>query len=161
MKNVTMIAAVGKNLELGKDNDLIWHFKEDMRFFREHTIRKPIIMGRKTLESLPGLLPERQHIVLTHSQVEYPSEILVMHSIEELLPYIEQHEEEFMVIGGASIYKEMLPYSDTMLLTEVDAESKADVFFPPFNHEEWNSHVLSEQEEAGISYKHLVYTRKK
>ena len=65
MKNITIIAAVGKNLELGKDNDLIWHFKGDMRFFREHTLHKPIIMGRKTLESLPGLLPERQHIVLS------------------------------------------------------------------------------------------------
>lgn len=161
MKNVTMIAAVGKNLELGKDNDLIWHFKEDMRFFREHTLHKPIIMGRKTLESLPGLLLERQHIVLSRSFEEFPDSVLVMHSIEELLPYIEQHDEEFMVIGGASIYREMLPYSDTMLLTEVDAESDADVYFPSFHKENWESTILSEQEEAGISYKHLVYTRKK
>lgn len=161
MKNVTMIAAVGKNLELGKDNDLIWHFKEDMRFFREHTIHRPIIMGRRTLESLPGLLPERQHIVLSRHLEDVPDSVLVMHSLEELLPYIEQHDEEFMVIGGASIYREMLPYSDTMLLTEVDAESDADVYFPFFQKEEWESTVLGEQEEAGISYKHLVYTRKK
>ena len=65
MKNITMIAAVGKNLELGKDNDLIWHFKEDMKFFKENTINKPIVMGMKTLESLPHLLPKRTHIVLT------------------------------------------------------------------------------------------------
>ena len=65
MKNITMIAAVGKNLELGKDNDLIWHFKEDMKFFKENTINKPIVMGMKTLESLPQLLPKRSHIVLT------------------------------------------------------------------------------------------------
>lgn len=161
MKNVTMIAAVGKHLELGKDNDLIWHFREDMRFFRDHTLHKPIIMGRKTLESLPGLLPERQHIVLSRYLEGAPDSVLVMHSLEELLSYIEQHQEEFMVIGGASIYREMLPYSDTMLLTEVDAESDADVYFPSFQKEEWDSTVLSEQEELGISYKHLVYTRKK
>lgn len=161
MENITIIAAVGKNLELGKDNDLIWHFKEDMQFFREHTLHKPIIMGRKTLESLPGLLPERQHIVLTSSQLDYPDSVLVMHSMEELLSYIQQQKEEFMVIGGASIYEQMLPYSDTMLLTEVNAESDADVYFPTFSKGEWSSVVLSEQEEKGISYKHLVYTRKK
>lgn len=162
MKNITIIAAVGKNLELGKDNDLIWHFKGDMRFFREHTLHKPIIMGRKTLESLPGLLPERQHIVLTSSQLDYPNSVLVMHSMEELLSYIEQQREEFMVIGGATIYKQMLPYSDTMLLTEVNAEcADADAYFPSFSKGEWNSSVLGVQEEKGISYKHLVYTRKK
>ena len=161
MKNVTMIAAVGKNLELGKDNDLIWRFKEDISFFRKHTIHKPIILGRKTLDSLPGLLPERQHIVLTRSLEQFPDSVLVMHSIEELLPYIEQHEEEFMVIGGASVYRQMLPYADTMLLTEVDAESDADVYFPAFKEKDWNSTILSKQEEKGISYKHLVYTRKK
>ena len=161
MKNVTMIAAVGKNLELGKDNDLIWRFKEDMSFFRKHTIHKPIILGRKTLDSLPGLLPERQHIVLTRSLEQFPDSVLVMHSIEELLPYIEQHEEEFMVIGGASVYRQMLPYADTMLLTEVDAESDADVYFPSFKEKDWDSTILSKQEEKEISYKHLVYTRKK
>lgn len=161
MKNITLIAAIGKNLELGKDNHLIWRFREDMQFFRKHTIHKPIIMGRKTLESLPGLLPERQHIVLTKRLLEFPDEVLVMHSISDLLSHIEQCEEEFMVIGGASIYQELLPYSDTMLLTKIDAESDADVYFPSFNKEDWDSVVLSEQEERGISYKHFVYTRKK
>lgn len=161
MKNITMIAAVGRNLELGKGNDLIWHFKEDMYFFREHTIHKPIILGRKTLDSLSRLLPERQHIVLTRSLERFPDSVLVMHSIEELLSYIRQYKEEFMVIGGASIYRQMLPYSDTMLLTEVDAESDADVYFPSFKEKDWDSTILSKQEEKGISYKHLVYTRKK
>ena len=93
--------------------------------------------------------------------LEFPDEVLVMHSISDLLSHIEQCEEEFMVIGGASIYQELLPYSDTMLLTKIDAESDADVYFPSFNKEDWDSVVLSEQEERGISYKHFVYTRKK
>lgn len=161
MKNVTMIALIGRNLELGKNNDLIWRFREDMRFFYENTIHKSIIMGRNTLESLPGLLPERKHIVLTSGQVEYSDQVVVMHSLEELLSYIEKQEDEVMVIGGASVYKQMLPYSDTMLLTEVDSNSDADVYFPSFNYDDWNSKVLSEHEEKGIFYKHLVYTRKK
>lgn len=161
MKNVTLIAAVGKNLELGKDNDLIWRFKEDMRFFKENTIHKPIVMGRKTLESLPGLLPEREHIVLTRRSIDVPEEVVVVHSVLELVQYMESNPEEFMIIGGATVYEQMLPFSDKMLLTEVDACSDADVYFPVFSHDEWDSQVLSEQEEKGISYKHLVYTRKK
>ena len=159
MKNITMIAAVGKNLELGKDNDLIWHFKGDMKFFRDHTLQKPIIMGRNTLESLPKLLPERKHIVLTKKNIEIPG-VFIVHSPDDLLNYIRQYGKEVMVIGGASIYPQMLPYADKMLLTEVNAESKADVYFPEFYPEEWKKEVLEEKEENNITYKHLVYTRK-
>ena len=83
MKNITMIAAVGKNLELGKDNDLIWHFKEDMKFFKENTINKPIVMGMKTLESLPHLLPKRTHIVLTRQNKKLDNGIIIVHSVDE------------------------------------------------------------------------------
>ena len=102
MKNISMIAAVGRNLELGKNNQLIWRIKEDMKFFREQTMGKPIIMGRKTLESLPKLLPGRQHIVLTKGEISNPS-IIVVHSKEELLDFIDTYQKEVMVIGGASI----------------------------------------------------------
>lgn len=159
MKNVTMIAAVGKNLELGKNNDLIWRFKEDMKFFREQTMGKPIVMGYKTLESLPKLLPGRQHIVLTSRNLELDPSIIVVHSIDELLDKIKEYDE-VMIIGGASVYQEMLEHSDKMLLTEIDAEAEADVYFPIFDKDDWNSEVLCEHQENEISYKHLVYTRK-
>jgi dihydrofolate reductase len=160
MKNITMIAAVGKNLELGKNNDLIWHFREDMKFFREQTIGKPIVMGMKTLESLPKLLPQRQHIVLTSKNPNLDESIIIVHSIDELLTKVKSMDE-VMIIGGATVYKEMLDYSDKLILTEIEAEDKeADVYFPDFNKELWNSEVVGEHEEKDIKYKHLVYTRK-
>ena len=162
MKNVTMIAAVGKNLELGKNNDLIWHFKEDMKFFKENTMGKPIVMGMNTLNSLPKLLPGRTHIVLTTKQnPSLDEQIVVVHTIDELLNYKEKYGKEVMIIGGASVYKQMLEYSDKLILTEIDAEEKdADVYFPEFNKENWNSEVVGTHEEKGTKFKHLVYTRK-
>ena len=160
MKNITMIAAVGKNLELGKNNDLIWHFKEDMKFFKEQTMGKPMVMGIKTLESLPKLLPGRQHIVLTRRNLTLDPSVLIVHSIDELLEKVRDYPE-VMVIGGASVYKEMLDYSDKLILTEIDAEADADVYFPKFDKNEWDSTVLGENSENDISYKHFVYTRKK
>lgn len=160
MKNLTMIAAVGKNLELGKDNKLIWHFKEDMQFFRDNTINKPIIMGMNTLQSLPKLLPKRTHIVLTRQNKDLDPSIIVVHSIDELLDYVEKYKDEVMVIGGASIYQQLIDYSDKMLLTEIDASASADTFFPKFDKNDWNSEVIGEHEENNIKYKHLVYTRK-
>lgn len=162
MKNITMIAAVGKNLELGKNNDLIWHFKEDMKFFKENTMGKPIVMGMNTLNSLPKLLPGRTHIVLTTKQnPSLDEQIVVVHTIDELLNYIEKYGKEVMIIGGASVYKQMLEYSDKLILTEIDAEEKdADVYFPEFNKENWNSEVVGTHEENGTKFKHLVYTRK-
>ena len=163
MNNITMIAAIGKNNELGKNNDLIWKFKEDMQFFKEQTMGKPMAMGYKTFYSLREgkPLPGRKHIVLTSRNIEENPQIKIVRSLEELINYIEEYKEEVMIIGGASIYKAMLEYADKLLLTEIDAEDKeADAFFPEFNKEEWNNEILSEHEENNIKYKHLVYKRK-
>jgi len=160
MKNITMIAAVGKNLELGRNNDLIWRFKEDMKFFKEQTMGKPMVMGYNTFKSLPKVLPGRKHIVLCFEKIDLGSEVEVVTSMDELLDKIIEYPE-VMIIGGASIYKQMIEYSDKLILTEVDAEAKdADVYFPTFNKEEWNNKLLSECEENNIKFKHLVYTRK-
>lgn len=161
MDNITMIAAVGKNFELGKNNDLIWRFKEDMSFFRNQTIGKPIVMGMNTYESLPRLLPERKHIVLTRQTPNLPKEVMIVHSIQDLLQYIEEYQEEIMIIGGASLYKQFLEYAKKLILTEIESEDKdADVFFPTFDKNDWNQEVLSEHTENDISYRHIVYTKK-
>lgn len=162
MKNVTIIAAIGKNRELGKNNDLIWHLPDDLKFFKEHTIGKPIVMGLNTLNSLPRKLKDRQYIVLTNQEVELDKDIIVVETLDKLLDEISSREEEVMIIGGASIYKQMIDHADKMLLTEVDAECvDADVFFPEFNKNDWDSEVLSSHTtEDNISYKHLVYKRK-
>lgn len=158
--NITLIAAIGKNGELGKNNDLIWHFHDDMKFFREQTMGKSMIMGRKTLESLPKLLPGRKHLVLSHQDIDIEG-VEVFHSKEELLDYLEDSLDEVMVIGGASIYKTFLEDANRLLLTEIDDECKdADVYFPNFNKDDWASSVLTEKEENHIKYKHLEYKRK-
>ncbi len=157
--NLSLIAAIGKNNELGKNNTLIWRFKEDMKFFKENTMGKPIIMGRKTLESLPKLLPGREHIVLTKSDLNIEG-IKVFHSKEDLLEYVGSFDKEFMVIGGASIYEQFINNCSKMLLTEIDKESTADVYFPTFNEEDWNKEELYEVRENDINFKHVLYKRK-
>lgn len=161
MKNITMIAAVGKNLELGKDNELLWRIPEDLQFFKQQTLGKKIVMGKKTLDSLPGLLPKRTHIVLTHQEVEPSERLMVFHDIQDLKKYLEQLREEVMIIGGAQIYQQFIDDADKLVLTEIDGEKEADVYFPSFDKNEWNQEVLCEHQHEDIKYKHLVYTRKK
>lgn len=156
----TIIAAIGKNRELGKDNNLIWHLPGDLKFFKEITTGHSIIMGRKTLESLPKLLPNRHHIVLSSSD-NFTSEIEHYKSLKELLNNLKDKEEEFFVIGGSSIYKEFIDIVDKMYLTEIDAECKnADAYFLDFNEEEWEKTILKENEDNNISYKHVLYKKK-
>lgn len=160
---ITIIAAVGKNNELGKNNDLIWRFKEDMSFFRENTMNKPIVMGLNTFRSLPKVLPHRKHIVISDAPVELPDEVTVVHSMDELLNTIHSYTqtgEEVMIIGGASIYAQFIKYADRLLLTEVDASSPADVYFPTFDKTAWERTVLSKQEENGIAFEHVEYVKK-
>ena len=162
MKNITIIAAIGKNRELGKNNKLIWPLKEDLKFFKAQTMGKPIAMGMRTLESLPKLLPGRKHIVLTTKERNLDREIVVVHSVEELLKFIEEYQEEVMIIGGARVYTEMIKYADKLVLTEIDAEDKeADAYFPKFNKEDYEREELCVHKENGLKYKHLVYTKKR
>ena len=157
--NLTLIAAIGKNNELGKDNELLWHFKDDMKFFRENTIGKPVVMGRKTLESLPKVLPKRLNVVLTHQYISVPC-VVNIHTKKELYGLANNYPE-VMIIGGASLYKEFLKDAKRMLLTEIDDSKEADVYFPKFDKSEWDSRILGEQEEEGISFKHKEYIRKR
>lgn len=159
--NITLIAAVGKNLELGRDNTLIWSIPEDLKFFRDNTIGKTIVMGMNTLKSLPKLLPNRKHVVLTRRNVELDPSIVVVHSIDELLSYIDSLDEEVMIIGGAQIYSQMIGYANKMLLTEIDDSCDADVYFPSFSLDDWNREVIGEHQYEDINYSHVVYTRKK
>lgn len=160
MRNLTIIAAIGKNNELGNNNELIWKIPGDMKFFKENTIGKPVVMGMNTLKSLPGLLSNRKHIVLTHQEVDFDSNIIVFHNKKDLLDYITGLDEEVMIIGGAQIYSLLIEYADKILLTEIDASSEADTYFPKFNKDDWNNKILGESEYQGINYKHVEYIRK-
>ena len=155
---VTLIAAFVKNNELGKDNHLIWYIPKDLAFFKKITMGKIIVMGRKTFESLPNLLPGRRHVVLSQTCTNFPKEVTFYHSLKELL---EKEKEELFVIGGAQIYKLFLDYTTKMYLTEIDGEAKdADAYFPKFDKTEWEKNVLCEHQEP-ISYRHVEYVKKR
>ena len=161
MGSITLIAAIGRNRELGKNNALIWHIPGDLKFFKENTDGKHIVMGMNTLKSLPRLLPNRKHIVLTRGNDKVDSEIVVCHSVNELLDYIKDIDEEIMIIGGAQIYSLMLEYADKMLLTEIDKEFDADVYFPYFSKEDWECEIISNCKYNDLEYSHVKYTRKR
>ena len=156
----SIIAAIGKNNELGKDNKLIWNLPNDLKFFRKTTNGKTIIMGRRTFESLNGLLPNRHHVVLSSSN-NFPKEVEVYKDLKTLLEHFNQVNEELFVIGGSSIYKLFLPFCDKLYLTEIEAEcNSADAYFPVFNRCDYDSEILLENEDNGIHYRHVLYKKK-
>lgn len=161
MENISMIAAIGKNNELGKDNKLIWNLPNDLKFFRSITNGKNIVMGSNTFYSLPKLLPNRKHIVLTSKNIDN-DDILVIHTKQELIEYLKQIKEEVMIIGGASIYKQLLEYTNKLYLTEIDTVcNNADTYFPIIDYNDWNSEILGYNSDNGINYKHVLYKRKR
>lgn len=159
MAKITIIAAIGKNRELGKNNDLIWHLKGDLQFFKECTTNHKIIMGMNTFKSLPKMLPNREHIILSHRDISIDG-ATVFNNLEDLLTYLNKIDEEVFIIGGASVYKLFVPYADELILTEIDEEDlSADVYFPEFNKEEYERIILKENSDNGVSYKHVSYRR--
>ena len=138
MENLSLIAAIGKNNELGIDNHLIWKIKEDLKFYRNYTLYKNIIMGRKTFESMPETALQKRNIfVLTSSSIDKYCDVSCYKSIESLLDYIKEIGENFIIVGGAQIYSVFLPYVDTMYLTEIDEYANADTFFPEIDIQDW------------------------
>lgn len=157
---LTEIAAIGKNRELGKDNQLIWHFPQDLKFFKEQTKGHTIVMGRKTFESLPGMLPKRHHIVISKSGAELPEEVEVFSSIDAFVDAYQTKEEEIFVIGGATIYKQMLNLCHRLILTEINQSYDADVFFPEFDKTLYHKQILNDIMENGVHYQHVEYRLK-
>ncbi len=156
-----LIVAADKNWAIGKDNDLLCHLPGDLKYFKEKTTGKTVVMGRKTLESLPGgkPLPKRTNIVLTRDENFEKEGCIIVHSIEELLE--KYGDEDIMVMGGAEIYTKLLPYCDTCYITEIEREFEADKYIPnvsadPNFERVWES---EEQLENGITYRFVEYKR--
>ena len=160
MKNISMIACVGKNLELGKNNDLIWHLPNDLKYFKKITSGKTVIMGRRTFDSLPGILPKRCNIVLQLPNESNIEGVEIFNDIESILKRVE-NEEEVFVIGGASIYRQFLEYANKLYLTEVHQSCKdAEVYFPIFDKKLYNRIVCGHNEDNNIKYDFVIYEKK-
>jgi dihydrofolate reductase len=158
---LSLIAAVSRNRVIGRDNRLLWHLPGDMRHFRETTRGKPVIMGRRTWESLPGKfrpLPGRRNVVLSRNP-DYAAP-----GAERAGSLAEAVEKagggESFVIGGAELYRQALPLAERLYLTEIAAEFPGDVLFPEIDAREWREISRSPTfEEAGLSYAFVVHRR--
>ncbi len=156
---ISMIAAIGKNNELGRNNNLIWHIPDDMKFFRETTMNHIVVMGRKTYESIPGGLPGREIIVISTRAVD--KDIKVFDNINRVVDMYKNSNIEIFICGGASIYKQFLPYADKLYLTEIDSEdNEADTFFPKFNKKHFKRKVLSKDKYKEVTFEICSYERK-
>lgn len=134
---LTLIAAIAENNALGKNNQMLWHLPDDFKRFKQITSGHYIIMGRKTFESLPGMLPNRTHIIITRQEDFKVEGCIIANSLEDALATCPQDEEVF-VIGGGEIYKQALPKADKLDLTRVHGIAPdADAYFPEFDTADW------------------------
>jgi dihydrofolate reductase len=133
---ISIIAAMDRNRIIGRDNELPWHLPADLRWFKEHTYGKPVVMGRKTYESIGRPLPGRDNIVLTRDRDLELEGCIVVHSVEQALT-IADNAEEMMIIGGAQLFGLFISAADRMYLTLIDAEFEGDSHFPAYDASEW------------------------
>ncbi len=134
---ISIIVAISNNNVIGKNNELLWHLPLDFKHFKEITSGHPIIMGRKTFESIGRPLPHRRNIVITRDTNYKKEGIEVMHSLKDALKLFLETDEEVFVIGGGEIYQQAFPIADKLYVTEVHTEVDGDTVFPKINPAEW------------------------
>ena len=158
---LSLIAAMDNNRLIGKDNDLPWHLPADLQHFKSVTMNKPILMGRKTYDSIGRPLPGRQNIVITRNDIKIEG-VTVVNSIDEAISSAKD-AEEVMVIGGSSIYELVLPEVQRMYLSFVEGEFEGDAWFPEFDENEWkiiDEKVQAADEKNAHACRFVTYTKK-
>ena len=163
MKKISIIVAMSKNRVIGVKNSLPWHISEDLKRFKRLTTGYPIIMGRKTFESIGKPLPERRNIVISRNQNLKVQDVEVVKSIEDALK-ICSSENLIYIIGGEQIYNLAMPYANNIHLTEVNKEVEGDAFFPEFDKKEWKEIARENSKDfnnmsysfVAVSYTHLT-----
>jgi len=162
-KTLSIIVAVAENMAIGKDNQLLWHISDDLKRFKRITSGHPVIMGKKTWESLPFRpLPGRINIVLTDVPGEQIEGAVTVYSIPEAIGQCPEGEECF-VMGGGSVYRQFLPLADKIYITKVHQPFDADIFFPEIDEKAWE--LISREEidyddSVPFDYEYLIYHRK-
>ena len=162
---LSIIVAKARNNVIGKNNTLIWHLPEDLKRFKTLTTGHTIIMGRRTFESLGRVLPNRKHVILCNDMEMNVADknVEILSDISMLDKYINSEEENF-IIGGATIYRLLMPYANKMYITEIDKEFDGDVSFPEINKEEWDIIEVKKglrDEKNPFDYNYVTYIRKK
>jgi dihydrofolate reductase len=159
---ISLICAVARNRVIGRDNQLLWRLKSDLQHFRDLTTGKPVIMGRKTHESIGRPLPNRDNIVVTRDEAFAADGIVVTHSLDEAFRIAgdcakKRGINEIMVAGGGDIYAQTIGQADALYLTEVDMDPVGDAWFPPIDHAVWKeasrkTHQKGPDDEAAFSF---------
>ena len=154
----SIIAAIGKNKELGKNGDLVFHIKEDMKYFRDTTKGHKIVMGRKTWESLPGKLLNRENIVISRHPVDDADATIT--NLAEFIAQNENTDEEIFIIGGGMVYTTFLDHAKNLYLTEIDASAPAaDTFFPNFDKSKYQKTIIKKGSENDLTYAFVKYSK--
>lgn len=158
---IILIAGIGKNRELGKGPELVWRLSNDLKRFRGVTRGYPIIMGKKTFDSIGRPLPGRVNIIVTRDTTFQHDGCVVVHSIDQALETARSlGTKKIYVIGGGEIYKQTLPHADQLDLTRIDAEDKdADVFFPEFEDTFKKISESEPQQEGGVTYRWTMFEK--
>ena len=136
-KMVSIVVAMGLNNEIGADNQLLWHLPKDLKHFKELTTGHPIVMGRKTFESIGKPLPNRTNIVISRKKDWFQEGVLIVGSIKEALKFAKKIDENFAIIGGGNIYEQTMDFADVLEVTLVKATMDAQVFFPKIDEKIW------------------------
>ncbi len=159
---ISLLVAMDQHRLIGKDNQLPWHLPQDLAYFKKVTMGHKIIMGRKTFESIGRPLPGRENIIVTRDMTYTQPGCTILHSIEEIIALSSRSNEEVFVIGGAEIFKEILPVSDRLYITEIDHEFEGDTYFPERKHSEWIK-VSAERgimdEKNPYDYQFVIYEK--
>ena len=161
-----IVACTDKENVIGKDNKLPWNLPEDLQHFKEITMGKTIVMGRKTFESLPKVLPGRHHIVLTRNReykVNNPNVEIVTGNINNIFKKMKYSEDEYFIIGGAEIYKTGIKFADKIYLTRIYENIEGDAYFPTIDDKYWNISSMSQiivSKQTGLIFSYEEYCRR-
>ena len=158
-KHVSIIVAVARNWAIGLNNQLLWHIPEDFRWFKKHTSGHPVVMGRRTWESLPlKPLPGRKNIVITDDPRDCFPGTTCVGSIEAAVEQMDSAGENF-IIGGGMVYRQFLPLAQKVYLTVIDRDFDADVWFPELDKSEWEETFREDHTDQDPGYTFLIFER--
>ena len=157
---ISIIVAMDKNNLIGQNSQIPWHIPSELQRFRSLTMGKPIVMGRKTHESIGRVLDGRDNIVLTSNKRYFKQGVIVYNNLEQIFKDFSQHKE-IIIIGGSEIYKLAFPFVNKLYITYVEGSYSGDTWFPKFNLENWNLDSVDDLEcgKSKIKYSSKIYTR--
>lgn len=162
---IAAIVAMSRNRVIGADNKLLWHIPEDFKHFRRTTMGKPVIMGRRTYESIGKPLPGRTNIVISRTPDSIEGDVFAVATLDDALERARKiaavdSVDEILIIGGGQIYTEAMPVTDRIYLTTIDRDYEGDAFFPALNMTEWTKTVLLQNDNDPLPYEISVLNRK-